>query len=169
MDNRSAIVPAQITTVEDKVFANLSFIQVALLGVPLLIGLAVTLFCLPFMKLAAYKVVIDALLLIPSLFAIRRGDELLIYKLVRRVQFNRRARYFTFDKSDGYLRSSDEKQDLSVAVEAVKEEEIIAQDVPEIPIADRVRLEAIMRDPQAGLRYVVGKNGRLDVIIQEVK
>lgn len=55
---KTSIVPAQITTVEDKVAGNLSLPQLFLLSAPIFIGSLVYLIFPPFMGAASYKLVI---------------------------------------------------------------------------------------------------------------
>jgi hypothetical protein len=98
---RTTIIPAQITTVEDKIAGNLNFIQLVLLVIPLIINCLVYTLLSERMHLNQYKLV----LMLTSFFifavlAIRVRGKVLIHWLILIVQYNLRPKYYLFNKND---------------------------------------------------------------------
>src|SRR5882724_13724652 len=102
---RSAIVPAQITTVEDRVAGNLSLTQLVLLLMPPLLGGLIFASLTPVLHLAPYKIVLT--LLFTAFFgvaAIRVQGKLAIMWAVILLRYAVRPRYHVFNKNSAYLR-----------------------------------------------------------------
>ena len=57
---RTTVVPAQITSVEDKIAGNLSFTQLLLLVTPLFLGISLLILLPPFGVFAVYKIIISS-------------------------------------------------------------------------------------------------------------
>ncbi len=98
---RTTIIPAQITTVEDKIAGNLNFTQLILLVIPLIINCLVYTLLPERMHLNQYKLV----LMLTSFFifavlAIRVRGKVLIHWLILIVQYNLRPKYYIFNKND---------------------------------------------------------------------
>lgn len=98
---RTTIIPAQITTVEDKIAGNLNFTQLVLLVIPLIINCLVYTLLPERMHLNSYKIV----LMLTSFFvfailAIRVKGKVLISWLILIVQYNLRPKYYLFNKND---------------------------------------------------------------------
>ena len=55
---RQTVVPAQVTTVEDKIAGNISFKQMLLLVAPVFLGGAMYVFLPPFLGYSVYKIVL---------------------------------------------------------------------------------------------------------------
>lgn len=92
---RTTIIPAQITTVEDKLAGNLNFTQLLLLIFPVFISTALYIVLYPAMELAVYKLVFMALLTTCCLvLAIRIKEKLVLEWLQLILRYNLRpARY----------------------------------------------------------------------------
>jgi putative ribosome biogenesis GTPase RsgA len=98
---RTTIIPAQITTVEDKIAGNLNFTQLILLVIPLIINCLVYTLLPERMHLNQYKIV----LMLTSFFifavlAFRIKGKILINWLILIVQYNLRPKYYIFNKND---------------------------------------------------------------------
>src|SRR6266496_2004404 len=100
---RATTIPAQITTVEDKIAGNLNMTQVALLAVPIIFtAMAYTAFP-PTFHFALYKLPLILLVAILCVvLSIRINGKVLISWLVVVLKFNFRPRYYLFDKNDEY-------------------------------------------------------------------
>lgn len=84
-------VPAQITSVEDKIAANLSLLQVVLLVMPVCLATVLIIIFPPNLKISAYKVFLVCLVALTcGVFAIRWKNELVIHKFLRRMYFYKR-------------------------------------------------------------------------------
>lgn len=166
---KSTIVPAQITTVEDKIAGNLSFSQLMLLMAPVLMSGLLFIVLPPFIHVTYLKLFIGGcLLLVGATLAIRYRGELVIHRLISRISYNLRPKYYVYDKNDRYLRYEPTvmiPEAPSVAQIPDEVEDFIAQ---LISMPERVRLESALTDPRARLQFMVKKGG-LYVGINEIK
>ena len=170
---KRAIVPAQITTVEDRIVGGLTPYQLALLLLPLCTGFIAYALLPPNFHLVIYKLVgVIVLELIGATLAIRIKDRLLLFWLLIIGRYNARPRFYVYDKNDTFLRDLPTEQ----AAPADEPEAVIVKDATQKPAArphlglpEIVKLEAIISDPRANLRFKAGKDGKLNAIITEIK
>ncbi len=98
-------IPAQITTVEDKIAGNLSMMQLILLLSPLFLSVFIFAALPDRMNFNFYKVVLMLSSLIIFLtLAIRIKERIVLTWLILLVSYHLRSHIFIFDKNDGYLR-----------------------------------------------------------------
>jgi hypothetical protein len=167
---RQTIVPAQITTVEDRIFGNISFQQLGLLLAPVLCGILIFALLPPVVHFTPYKLLI--ILVLAIIFwtaAIRFYDKLLIYWVVLIYQYKNRPKYYVHDVNDAHLRRS-ARTERTKPVEAITPKVVkktIA--VPEVALHDAIRIRELMNDPRASLRFMKNKRGELHAIINEIK
>src|ERR1019366_4023701 len=94
------VVPAQITTIEDRIAGNLSFSQLLLLAAPVFGGSALYIILPPTMHSAPYKLtVIAVLIFLCGLLAIRIKGKILLLWFVVLLRYNLRPRYYIFNKN----------------------------------------------------------------------
>jgi len=167
---RQTIVPAQITTVEDRIFGNISFQQLGLLLAPVLCGILIFALLPPVVHFTPYKLLI--ILVLAIIFwtaAIRFYDKLLIYWVVLIYQYKNRPQIFCSRCERRHLRRS-VRTERTKPVEAITpkvEKKTIA--VPEVALHDAIRIRELMNDPRASLRFMKNKRGELHAIINEIK
>jgi hypothetical protein len=166
---KRSIVPAQITTVEDRVLGSLTPYQAALISLPLVFGVVFYATLPPHFHLKLYKIgLIAAMELIGAILSIRKNDQMLIFWLITRIRYNVRPRYYIYNKNDTHLRNIP----IFAPVRADKTTPKVVtalSDIREIAVRDAVRLEEIMADERVNLRFKTGRNGRLNVVANEVK
>src|SRR3989344_8530921 len=98
---RSQPIPAQITTVEDKIAGNLNLTQIILLMVPVFFTTAAYAVFPPQMHLAVYKFPLVLIVLFVSLIlSMRIKGKVVLNWLVILIQYNVRPRYYLFNKND---------------------------------------------------------------------
>jgi hypothetical protein len=166
---KRSIVPAQITTVEDRVLGNLTPYQAGLISLPLIFGVLFYATLPPHFHLKLYKIcIIAGLELIGAVLSIRVNDQMLIFWLVTRLRYNLRPRFYVYDKNDNYLRNIPDFTPVTAAKKEITEEAEASQ-LQEVAVQDAVRIEEIMTDERVNLRFKTGKNGRLHVIANEIK
>lgn len=169
---RASIVPAQMTTVEDKIAGNLSLQQAALIGMPVMFGFLSAALLPPSGKLVPYKIAMIAIVFIVCApLAIRVRGVIVARWLIIFAKYCRRPRYYVFDKNSLYLRSDSHLDIATVEPEVVnnqKAEKFRPQSESLSP-ADFAKLEQLAKDPRAGMKFLVGKRGELNVQITEVK
>jgi len=167
-----AIVPAQVTTVEDKVAGNLNLSQLILLVAPVFGSGVLYTVMPPSFGMVFYKVVIISLLFIIIVpLAINIRGRLLINWLIILARYNVRPRYYVFNKNSFYLRNSEAHFPPKNAIKKVVADvsQSVRHNAPPVSIHDKARLEAMMADPHAKLAFKISRKGGLDVHITEVK
>lgn len=166
---KSTVVPAQITTVEDRIAGNLGVSQALLLLVPIF-GSSLSFAILPpFVSYATYKVVlIVCLATICGTLAIRVRGRLLLHWAIAILRYNVRPRYYVFDKNSTYMRETPRRIKQEVDEPAQDKKQLVPK-LPNISTAERVKIEDIMMNPQANLYFTTNRKGKLSVRITEVK
>jgi hypothetical protein len=167
---RVSIVPAQITTVEDKIAGNVSVQQAMLLGVPILFGFIIALVFPPSGQFVAYKIaIVIALFVICGSLAIRIKDRIVAQWLKLFVVYCARPELYIYDKNSSYLRTS---ETLEVPVQEEVQDVLPKKSTfvqNNISPKEFARLEQFATDVRAGIKYEVGKKGELNVRVTEVK
>lgn len=166
---KSTLVPAQVTTVEDKVTGNLTITQLMLLIVPLFFGSAIFIVLPPFFNYAVYKiVVIICVACLSAMLAIRVKDKILLSWIITLLRFNLRPRHYVFDKNSLHNRDVAEPiASLSPRDQVVEEKEIKRTLSPTIP--ELFSVENLIKHPDANLTFKRNKKGETRVYITEVK
>lgn len=165
----STTVPAQVTTVEDKITGNLSVSQLLLLTLPVLGGGLLFVMFPPFLSYAEYKIVLTVcFVVLCCTLALRIKGKVLVVWLVLLVRFYASPRYYVFDKNDHYLREpiSDPVANKSETKESPSLRQS-AQPLEKLTTAELVKIEEIMASPEAKLHYKTNRKGKLYVHITD--
>lgn len=170
---RKTIIPAQITTVEDKIAGNLNFTQILLLMVPVFWGTIVYVCLSPQMKIIWYKFPLTLSVLVVSLIlSLRIKGKVVLNWLLVLLRFNLRPKYYVFDKNEVYLRTLDlpviEKAApklLPIFVKAKKEKAERSQ----ISDEELVKLENLINRKGVSLSFKLRKGAGLNVAYEQVK
>lgn len=167
---KTTVVPAQITTVEDKVAGNLSFTQLLLLMVPVFLNGALFAAIPPIMKLSPLKMLIGLVLaLLCMALAIRIKGKILLTWVSVIARYNLRPRLYVFNKNDTYLRPGHQAlEQPSEPDDQQQAEESGNVPFALIPTPEMVRLESAVADPRSKFHFKATKGG-LRVYIREVK
>jgi hypothetical protein len=97
---KMTVVPAQVTTVEDRITGNLGFSQILLLIVPVFTAAGIFTLLPPFMGGALYKyVLMGVVALLFGLLSIRIKGKILASWLVTILRYNLRPKYYLFNKN----------------------------------------------------------------------
>lgn len=161
---RSTVIPAQITTVEDKIMGNLNLTQIMLLMAPVFWGTIVYSFFLPQMRFAWYKLpLIFVVVLFCLILAIRVKGKLVMQWLKIVLRFNMRPKYFVFNKNDGYLRTIEQPNIERKQVRVPQKSKTKTK-----PIMGWVSLETILSDPRYSFSIKSGKKGGLHVALEQI-
>lgn len=167
------IVPAQITTIEDKVAGNLSLAQLVLLVTPVFLSGLLYAIAPPSFGMAIYKIVVMSLIFVViGSLAIKIRGHLLVNWFVILIRYNLRPQYYVFRKSDNYLRDNDAPKTTKVKSKIKKKNgvsKLVTDSIPSIAIHDKARLEVMMANPQAKLAFKISRKGGLNVYITEIK
>jgi CRISPR/Cas system CMR subunit Cmr4 (Cas7 group RAMP superfamily) len=165
---RTTVIPAQVTTVEDKIAGNLSFIQILLLIMPVLWGAVVYVFISPRMQINQLKLsIVFPVMLFFGLLAIRIKEKIILHWLQIILRFNLRPKYYVFDKNDLYLRRIDLPEENKLKkTEVLTETE--ASPKPAVSTRDLVHFEKLISNRKLNLSFKAGRKGGLRVAVNEI-
>lgn len=164
------VVPAQVTTVEDRIIGNLGFSQMLLLIVPVFAGAALFAVLPPAMGSSVYKyVIMGVLALICCVLAIRVKGKIVAFWLVTILRYNLRAKFYLFNKNTTALREQYKTKPTETEEnnQATKAKKTIA--VPKLELRETVKVYATIDNPDAKLRFETTKKGGLHVRLTEIE
>lgn len=168
---KTTIVPAQVTTVEDKIAGNLSFTQLLLLVTPVFIDAAIFVLLPPVFNYSLPKLVVGiCIALLFMTLATRIKGKILLQWIAIIARYRLRAQYYLFNKNERYLRH----EPLTIDTEPARQiEKVRADEATKLlhqlkPNSNLVRIQHALDDPRANFHLKFGKGG-LRVHIREVK
>lgn len=152
---RTTIIPAQITTVEDKIAGSLNMTQILILMFPVLWTALVYILFIPIMKLAPYKLgLIGIVILICLVLVIRIKDKIVADWLGVVLRYQFRPRYWLYNKNDLTSRIIDVPDIPNIAPTKRKSTKKVSDEQqPEVNISDLVRLEQLIDSGKVAVRY----------------
>jgi hypothetical protein len=156
---RTTIIPAQITTVEDKIAGSLNMTQILILMFPVLWTAIVYLIFYPAMKLTLYKLpVISVVAVICVILILRIKDKIIAEWLGVLLKFRLRPKYYLFNKNNLTERTID-IPDLPVEFVAVKKTVKVSVKAKntDIKLSDLIKLENFISSGKS-VRYQFNKN-----------
>jgi len=167
---KQTVVPAQVTTVEDRIVGNLGITQMVLLALPVLAAGLVFTVLPPALHIAIYKLAF----LIPfavlcATLAIRVKGKLILFWIIVRVRFNLRPQYYVFNKNSLANREQYSAIKATELAEDQTEKVALHRQRSTLTTAETIRTFAAMDDPAAKLAFTTDKKGKLYVRITEVK
>ena len=164
------VVPAQVTTVEDRIVGNLGFSQMLLLITPVFVSAAIFALLPPMMGTALYKYILMAsILFVCALLAIRIRGKILAAWLVTIARYNVRPKYYLFNKNTPSMR-----EEFAAIAEPTKESTAEFPDakrslIPRLNELETAQLLAVIEHPSANLRFETTKKGTLHVRLTEIE
>jgi hypothetical protein len=168
---KATIVPAQITTVEDRIAGNLNLSQLLLLMIPLFFGSIEYIIFPPTLHFAPYKIGMAVIIVaIFSTLAMRIRGRILLQWTNVILSYNLRPRYYVFNKNDTRFRNeSIYNANKTTAEKHIKVKRSHKLRQLKLDTADVVHLQQIVSDPRAKLTFRRTKKGGMDVLITEIK
>ena len=163
------VVPAQVTTIEDRIMGSLSLSQLLIMLLPVFIGAALFAILPPAMGSAIYKyVLIGILTLICLILAIRIKGKIVALWIVTVLRYNLRPKFYLYNKNVTTLRTDyAEVKKEEVKTESSKEE--IKISLPKLGTMETARVLAAIENPASNLRFETTKKGGLNVRLTEVE
>lgn len=152
---RTTIIPAQITTVEDKVAGSLNMTQVLILMTPILWTAIVYILLMPSMKLTSYKFVLIIIsTTISGILALRIKDKIVAEWFGVLLKYRMRPKYWLYNKNDTSNRIIDIPNIPDIALVPRKSsKKAINKQKAEINISDLVRFEQLIDSGKVAVRY----------------
>lgn len=152
---RTTIIPAQITTVEDKIAGSLNMTQILILMFPVLWTALIYILFAPTMKLVPYKLgLIGVVIMICLILVIRIKDKIVAEWLGVVLRYQFRPKYWLYNKNDIANRIIDVPDIPDIAISKRKTTKKASSDQKtEINISDLVRLEQLIDSGKVAVRY----------------
>lgn len=166
---KTTVVPAQITSVEDRIAGNFTFSQVILLIFALLISAALYLVIPPRTGFSAIKISLIAInLIIFCGLAIRWNGKIVAQWLVVYFQFTNRPRIYTFTKNDLTARSVPQEIVEKKKVKKRVEEKAIITETP-LTISEQLQLKSLIDNSSLSMSFELSKKGGVNVSLSPTK
>ena len=168
---RTQVIPAQITTVEDKIAGSLNLTQIMLLIFPAFWATIVYSLFIPRLQLSLYKLPLVIFVLILCLvLSVRIKGRVVINWLVTILRYNLRPKYYVFNKNDSFARTLDlpdfqSRQKTLSKKTTFKEETRAATSI--VSIGNLVKLEGLFTNPKYSFSFKSGRKGGLDVAFKQ--
>jgi len=166
---RTTVVPAQITTVEDKIAGSITLPQLILLVIPLITSTAVYASIGPRLHFTVIKTSLILLqFMVFDILAIRFRGKILGDWLVIYLRFAARPRLYIFTKNDTVGRDiaiTKPEKDTKEVPTAVEEKFISA----ELSLSQRMKLDRIFAEEKLSVRFRIAGKGGLDVSLKPVE
>jgi len=167
---RTTVIPAQITTVEDKIAGNLNFTQILLLVATLFIDtfiyavfperLQFTLYKIPFMVIATIFCLI---------LCMRIKDRVVFNWIFLLSSYYFRPRYYLFNKNDLFAR-----EEIIFAYDAKKPASVKATKTKKatnknLSFTDFIKMQAALANPHSRLDFKFDRKGGLDATVSKIQ
>jgi len=167
---KTTTVPAQVTTVEDKIAGSLSLSQLMLLCAPIFLSAVGYILFPPMLKFTITKLVLFVLLaFVFCTLSIRLRGKLIIQWIVIMGRYNLRPRYYIYNKNDLHLRDFKPKVQAAIKKPVTAVAKKSHPKLPKLPIPQLLRLQEAVIDPRAKLSFKTSRKGGLSVHITEIK
>lgn len=167
---RTTTVPAQVTTVEDKIAGELNITQLILLVTPVFVGAGVFVVLPPFFNYAIYKIVlIVCIAVLFAMLAIRIKEKIILQWLFILIRYTGRPRYYLFNKNDTYMRDIPQPETPQATAKQAEPKKMESVVKPHLSIAELAQIERLLTNPHANLHFKTNKKGALSVHITEVQ
>ncbi len=166
---KTTVVPAQITSVEDRIAGNFTFAQVLLLVAALLIATFLYVGVGPRLHLTVWKLSLIGLQFgVFGGLAIRYNGKIFAQWLVIYLRFFSRPRQYVFTKKD-----LAERNILLPIVKRAKPSQRpkvqVVQATPALSLLEQLRVDSLIENPSLSVSFELSKKGGIDVSLTPVK
>lgn len=167
---RTTIVPAQITTVEDKIAGSLTLPQIFLLLLPVFLGGFMYISFSPQLNFAVYKIVLFLVIgLVSGILAIRFKEKMIVSWVILLLRFVIRPKYFVFNKNDFSQRDIIQEEIITVTKKATAHTKTKKKILKQISVAQALQLEQLIGNPKANISFRFEKKGGINVSVSEIR
>ncbi len=166
---KTTVVPAQITTVEDRIAGSLTLPQIVLLVMPMVIGALMYAVIAPKMHFGTIK---TTLIAIEFIFfgglALRINGKIVGEWLVIYLRFSSRPRRYVFTKKDITHREVIVENEIKTKLKQVQNNEIKKTDKP-LTLLEESHIGKIFNNNNLSISFKPSKKGGLDVQLKKAK
>ena len=167
---KATVVPAQVTTIEDRIMGNLGFSQLALFVVPVFVSAGLFIILPPIMHGSPYKYLVAILIgVICGILAIRIKGKIILLWLVTILRYNLRPKYYLFKKSTAMYREDYQTRKPDTPTETSKQRAKQITHIPKRAFHDAAYVLNTINNPDSKLRFEMTKKGGLNVRLTEVE
>ena len=170
---RTRVIPAQITTVEDKIVGSLNLMQIMMLMAPVFFMTLIYAIFPPSMSFVAYKLTLSVIFFVICItLSLRIKGKIVIHWLSILIRYNLRAKYYIYNKNESYLRTLHlpTTNKTPVAEKKLLKAKARKKIKPAIyRIKNLVSLENMIGNDEVDFRYKIGKKGGLNVAFEQIK
>lgn len=167
---KTTVVPAQVTTVEDRIAGSLTLPQIVLLVIPLLTSTAIYVLVPLAMHFSVLKII---LILFQFVFfgglAIRFRSKIIADWLVIYLRYKARPRRYIFTKNDISAREIFAPHEKNADETAEKPEEEQRIHIVDLKTTDKIKVERLLRNPLLTLSFKIARKGGIDVRLENNK
>ncbi len=167
---KTTVVPAQITTVEDRVAGNFTLIQIVLLIIPMIIGASIYAMISPKLHFDSIKLILITMqLIIFGTLAFRIKGKIVADWLIILARYQARPRRYVFTKSDPIYR------DIVIEKakpEIVSEKETIDQkSEPDksLSLLEQIKIDRLFQNDSMSVSFKLQRKGGVDVSLKQVE
>ena len=160
---RTTVIPAQITTVEDKIAGSLNLTQILLLMVPVFWGTFVYAVFSPHMKLALYKAPLVLIVLVLCFGLSIRIQGIVVFNwLAILAKYHIRPKFYLFNKNDLSGRTVDAPvlEPLPVFSLRKAKKKVTAPSTP-TTLKELMKLESLLKDNRFAVSFRASSKGVL--------
>ncbi len=163
------VVPAQVTTIEDRIIGSLGFSQIVLLVVPIFVSVGLYVLPPPMMAGTIYKYILMTIVAVICLIlTIRIRGKILASWLLIILRYNLRPQLYIWNKNTTQLRQ--DYREVETGTELKEESlEVVAAVPDRLPLHVSSKILSALNNPEAGVRYETTKKGGLHVRFTEVE
>lgn len=164
---KTQIIPAQITTVEDKIAANFSITQVIILLIPILFTTVTYALFPPIMLFVTYKLVLTLIVVIISLVSIIRvkGKIILQWAIIIS-RYNLRPKYYVYNKNSQFGRKIYKPTKYKKTKQKIKPQTLKPTEEPKLKHV--LKLNTLLTTKKINLTYRANKKGGIDVAFEKI-
>ena len=169
---RTTVIPAQITTVEDKIAGSLNLTQIFILMVPVFWTTLVYAIFPPFMKLAWYKLpMVLVVLVLCLILALRIKGKIVASWILVLMRYNLRPKYYLFNKNDTYLRDIylPELKSKHLDIKKAEMKTEVKVSANSFGIKELIGLRKFINNPDYTLSLKPDKRGGLYVALEQIQ
>ena len=164
------VVPAQITTVEDRVAGNFGFSQLILFAIPIFGGSLLFAVLPPSMDVSLYKIIIICVMaVVACILAIRIKGKIILLWLIVLLRYNLRPKLYLFNKNTSSYRKDYPKPPSPPKQKATSTKKEALVPLPKLGFAEKAQLYAAFDNPASRLQFKTTKKGGLNVRITEIQ
>lgn len=164
---KTQIIPAQITTVEDKIAGNFSMTQVIILLIPILFTTVTYVLFPPIMEFVPYKLGLTLIVVIFSLVSIIRvkGKIIIQWTLIIS-RYNLRPKYYIYNKNSQYSREIYKPKIIKKTKPLTSHQ--TAKPAKNPKLKHLLKLDNLLKTKKVNLTYQTNKKGGINVAFEKI-